>query len=49
LHPDGFFITGDLGIIGTYSYVYIVDRGKNPIISGGYNVYPREFEVSRRN
>jgi malonyl-CoA/methylmalonyl-CoA synthetase len=42
--PDGFFITGDLGKIDERGYVHIVGRGKDLIISGGYNVYPREVE-----
>ncbi len=41
---DGFFITGDLGIIGPDGYVHIVGRGKDLIITGGLNVYPREIE-----
>ena len=42
--PDGFFITGDLGTIGPDGYVTIVGRDKDLIISGGYNVYPKEVE-----
>src|SRR5580765_1884352 len=41
---DGFFITGDLGKIGPDGYVYIVGRGKDLVISGGFNVYPKEIE-----
>ncbi|RUX93690.1 malonyl-CoA synthase [Mesorhizobium sp. M7D.F.Ca.US.004.01.2.1] len=41
---DGFFITGDLGIIDADGYVHIVGRGKDLIISGGYNIYPKELE-----
>ncbi len=41
---DGFFITGDLGLIDADGYVHIVGRGKDLIISGGYNVYPKEVE-----
>jgi malonyl-CoA/methylmalonyl-CoA synthetase len=42
--PDGFFITGDLGKIDARGYVHIVGRGKDLIISGGFNVYPKEVE-----
>ena len=42
--PDGFFITGDLGKIDARGYVHIVGRGKDLIITGGYNVYPKEVE-----
>ena len=41
---DGFFITGDLGQIDARGYVHIVGRGKDFIISGGFNVYPKEVE-----
>ena len=41
---DGFFITGDLGLIDSDGYVHIVGRGKDLIISGGYNIYPKEIE-----
>jgi malonyl-CoA/methylmalonyl-CoA synthetase len=41
---DGFFITGDLGRIDERGYVWIVGRAKDLIISGGYNVYPKEVE-----
>lgn len=43
--PDGFFITGDLGKIDPAGYVHIVGRGKDLIITGGYNVYPKEVET----
>lgn len=43
--PDGFFITGDLGKIDARGYVHIVGRGKDLIITGGYNVYPKEIET----
>jgi malonyl-CoA/methylmalonyl-CoA synthetase len=45
LRPDGFFITGDLGQIDEDGYVSIVGRNKDLIISGGYNIYPKEIEV----
>lgn len=45
LRQDGFFITGDLGLIDDQGYVQIVGRNKDLIISGGYNIYPKEIEV----
>ncbi|WP_099827269.1 malonate--CoA ligase [Oceaniglobus indicus] len=45
LRADGFFITGDLGRIDSDGYVHIVGRDKDLIISGGYNIYPKEIEV----
>lgn len=42
--PDGFFITGDLGLIDDRGYVRIVGRGKDLVITGGFNVYPKEVE-----
>jgi malonyl-CoA/methylmalonyl-CoA synthetase len=42
---DGFFITGDLGKIDEQGYFHIVGRGKDLIISGGFNVYPKEIET----
>jgi malonyl-CoA/methylmalonyl-CoA synthetase len=41
---DGFFITGDLGKIDARGYVHIIGRGKDLVISGGFNVYPKEVE-----
>jgi malonyl-CoA/methylmalonyl-CoA synthetase len=41
---DGFFITGDLGKIDDKDYVHILGRGKDLVISGGFNVYPKEIE-----
>jgi malonyl-CoA/methylmalonyl-CoA synthetase len=41
---DGFFITGDLGKVDERGYVHIVGRGKDLVISGGFNVYPKEVE-----
>lgn len=41
---DGFFLTGDLGMIDEDGYVHIVGRRKELIIRGGFNVYPREVE-----
>ena len=45
LREDGFFITGDLGLIDDRGYIHIVGRGKDLIISGGYNIYPKEIEL----
>lgn len=42
---DGFFVTGDLGKIDARGYVHIVGRGKDLVITGGYNVYPKEVET----
>jgi acyl-CoA synthetase (AMP-forming)/AMP-acid ligase II len=41
---DGYFLTGDLGMIDEDGYVHIVGRRKELIIRGGFNVYPREVE-----
>jgi malonyl-CoA/methylmalonyl-CoA synthetase len=41
---DGFFITGDIGVISQDGYVSIVGRAKDLVISGGLNVYPKEVE-----
>ncbi|WP_375697617.1 malonyl-CoA synthase [Pseudophaeobacter sp. TrK17] len=45
LRQDGFFLTGDLGKIDDDGYVHIVGRNKDLIISGGYNIYPKEIEL----
>jgi malonyl-CoA/methylmalonyl-CoA synthetase len=45
LRADGFFLTGDLGLIDAGGYVQIVGRNKDLIISGGYNIYPKEIEL----
>ena len=44
LLEDGFFITGDLASIDESGYVTIVGRDKDLVISGGYNIYPKEVE-----
>jgi len=42
---DGFFITGDLGRIDERGYLHILGRAKDVIITGGFNVYPKEIEI----
>src|SRR5262249_36582754 len=42
---DGWFKTGDMGIVDTDGYVWITGRKKEMIIVGGENVYPREIEA----
>lgn len=42
---DGFFVTGDLGALSDDGRLTIVGREKDVIISGGYNVYPKEVET----
>ena len=43
--PDGFFITGDVSKIDERGYIHIVGRAKDLVITGGYNVYPKEVET----
>ncbi|GAC1322836.1 MAG: hypothetical protein NVSMB28_15700 [Collimonas sp.] len=43
---DGWFRTGDLGILSGDAYLTIVGRAKDLVISGGYNVYPKEVELA---
>jgi len=45
LRDTGFFLTGDMGQIDADGYISIVGRSKDLIISGGYNIYPKELEV----
>ncbi len=44
LRPDGWFITGDQGFQDADGYVTIVGRAKDMVITGGFNVYPKEVE-----
>jgi long-chain acyl-CoA synthetase len=41
---DGWLHTGDIGLVDDDGFVFIVDRKKDMIIKGGYNIYPREIE-----
>jgi malonyl-CoA/methylmalonyl-CoA synthetase len=43
---DGWFISGDLGLVDADGYVSIVGRSKDLIIAGGYNIYPAEVEAA---
>jgi long-chain acyl-CoA synthetase len=42
--PDGFFRSGDVGVMDERGYVRIVDRKKDMILVSGFNVYPNEIE-----
>ncbi|MEA2759029.1 MAG: long-chain acyl-CoA synthetase [Methylobacteriaceae bacterium] len=42
--PDGYMLTGDVGYMDEDGYVYIVDRTKDMLLCGGFNVYPRIIE-----
>lgn len=44
LLDDGFFVTGDLAMTDDLGYIHIVGRDKDLVISGGFNVYPKEVE-----
>lgn len=45
IDPDGWFHSGDIGHMDADGFVYIVDRSKDMVISGGENVYPAEVEA----
>jgi long-chain acyl-CoA synthetase len=44
ISPDGWLSTGDVGRLDDDGYLYLIDRKKELVIRGGYNVYPREVE-----
>ena len=44
LSEDGWFRTGDIGRVDSDGFFFIIDRKKELVIRGGYNVYPREIE-----
>jgi long-chain acyl-CoA synthetase len=44
MYPDGFFRTGDMGVMDERGHFKIVDRIKNMILVSGFNVYPSEIE-----
>ena len=41
---DGWVYTGDIGYFDDEDYLFVVDRKKEMILSGGYNIYPREID-----
>jgi long-chain acyl-CoA synthetase len=41
---DGWFYTGDIAKVDEDGYTYIVDRKKDMVIAGGFNIYPRDIE-----
>ena len=41
---DGWFLTGDIGVFDEDGYLTVVDRKKDMIIAGGYNIYPLELD-----
>ncbi len=45
MRSDGYFVTGDLGKLDEEGYLYLVGREHDMIITGGYNVYPKEVET----
>lgn len=45
MQPGGWFATGDIGTVDEDGYYTIVGRSKDLIISGGYNIYPKELET----
>jgi malonyl-CoA/methylmalonyl-CoA synthetase len=45
LRGNGFFISGDLGKVDAEGYLHILGREKDLVISGGYNIYPKQIET----
>ncbi len=45
MRADGFFVTGDMGRIDDDGYLHILGREKDLVISGGYNIYPKQIET----
>jgi long-chain acyl-CoA synthetase len=45
---DGWLLTGDMGRFDADGYLYIMDRKKDMVLSGGYNIYSREVELTLR-
>jgi long-chain acyl-CoA synthetase len=45
IYPDGFFASGDIGVMDARGYIRIVDRKKDMILVSGFNVYPNEIEA----
>ena len=43
--PDGYFVTGDIGYVDEDGYIFISGRSKDLVITGGFNVYPKEIET----
>jgi long-chain acyl-CoA synthetase len=46
LDAEGFFRTGDVGRVDADGYLFITDRAKDMIVSGGVNIYPAEIEAA---
>ncbi len=49
LTPDGWLMTGDIGVVDDDGFLYIVDRSKDLVMVSGFNVYPGEVEAVLRN
>ena len=45
LRSNGFFVSGDLGKVDAEGYLHILGREKDLVISGGYNIYPKQIET----